>query len=292
MPTRDAPQRTNATKPRNRLLLALSDNELVRLEAQLERVTLELKQVLFDVDQPIAYVYFPENGVVSVVSVMADGTAVETATVGHEGMVGLPLFHGSDRTSAQAFSQIPGVALRMTADAFREEIGRNGALSQMLHRYSQALLTLIAQSSACNRLHTMRERCARWLLHTHDRVGSDEFPLTHQFLSQMLGVRRATVTEALGAVQETGAITSTMGRIRVTDRAALEAAACECYTIIRREFDRLLGVPDAERLTEPDPLAGLRTRTDEGTSALGDGTPREEPRERAPGASALRRGRT
>jgi CRP-like cAMP-binding protein len=238
-------------------------------------VSVELKQVLIDVDKPITHVYFPENGVVSIVSVMVDGTAVETATVGHEGMVGLPVFHGTDRTSAQAFSQIPGTALRMTADAFRAEIARHGMLSTALHRYSQALLTLIAQSSACNRLHTMRERCARWLLHTHDRVGGDEFPLTHQFLSQMLGVRRATVTEALGEVQALGAITSSMGRIRVTDRAALERAACECYAIIQREFDRLLDGPEARQRVPENPLAGLTTLMENGTTAVGDGAPRD-----------------
>jgi CRP-like cAMP-binding protein len=257
------------------LLAALPNTDYRRLAPQLDRVALEIKQVLIDVDQPITHVYFPENGVVSMVGVMADGTAVETATVGHEGMIGLPLFHGTDRTSTQAFSQIPGMALRMTADAFRAEVARHGALSHMLHRYSQALLTLIAQSSACNRVHTMRERCARWLLHTHDRVGSDEFTLTHQFLSQMLGVRRATVTEALGELQALGAITYTMGRITVTDRAALEQAGCECYAIIRREFDRLLDGPDVPREAIENPLAGLKTRTDDGTSALRDGAASE-----------------
>jgi CRP-like cAMP-binding protein len=280
MPRVNAPSTTNTSTPRNRLLRALPKADYARIAPRLESVSVEIKQVLIDVDQPITHVYFPEDGVISMVSVMADGSAVETATVGHEGMIGLPLFHGSDRTSAQAFSQIPGAALRMTAAAFREEVGRHGALSQMLHRYSQALLTLIAQSSACNRIHTMRERCARWLLHTHDRVGRDEFPLTHQFLSQMLGVRRATVTEALAEVQAVGAITSTMGRIRVTDRAALEATGCECYQIIRREFDRLLGAPDGQLPSEAHPLAGVQTRTEKGTSALGDGAPRETPRKK------------
>jgi CRP-like cAMP-binding protein len=268
-------QTSGKRAPRNRLLAALPDAEYDRLAPQLEEVSLELRQILFDVDRPITHVYFPEDGVVSIVGVMSDGTAVETATVGYEGMIGLPIFHGTDRTSAQAFSQVPGTAIRMSAEAFRAEIARHGVLSDMLHRYSQALFTLLSQSSACNRLHTMRERCARWLLHTHDRVGVDQFPLTHQFLSQMLGVRRATVTEALGEVQALGAISYAMGRITVTDRAALERASCECYTIIRREFDRLLDGPEARGRAERNPYEGLRTSTDDGLSLVGDGAPRE-----------------
>ena len=142
------------------------------------------------------------------------------------------------------------------------------------NRYTLALFTLVAQGSACNRLHTMVERCARWLLLTHDRVGHDEFGLTHQFLSQMLGVRRATVTEAMGALQEAGAVDYQMGRVRVRDRAALEASACECYAIVGREFDRLLGADGAAR-PRPSPLEGLVVSED-GRSTAGDGAPRAD----------------
>jgi CRP-like cAMP-binding protein len=261
--------------PRNRLLASLPADELAELAHDLERVHLELRQVLFDVDRPIEHVYFPEAAVVSVLSVMADGTAVETATVGHEGMVGLPVFLGTDQMSAQAFCQISGPALRMPSDAFRRAAERSRALTRAMQRYTQALFGFVAQNSACNRLHTMPERCARWLLHTHDRVGGDEghhdFPLTHQFLSQMLGVRRATVTEVMGAMQSAGTITYGMGRVAVCDRDALERAACECYAVIVREFDRLLdGAPTHD---VGDPLGDVRT-SEGGRTVVGDGTPR------------------
>jgi len=258
------------TLTRNRVLAALPEAEYAMIAEELERVDLETKQVLFDVDRPIDRVYFPETVVVSVLSVMADGTSVETATIGWEGIVGLPVFHGTDRTSAQAFIQIPGTALRMTADALRTALQRAPGLTRALHHYTQALFTLVAQSSACNRVHTMEERCARWLLHTHDRVGAEAFPLTHQFLSQMLGVRRATVTEAMGALQSTGCITYEMGVVRIIDRAGLAAGACECYAIIVREFDRLLGPPTSQSPTPENPLAHVRT-SERGTSTLGDG---------------------
>lgn len=268
-----------AAPPRNRLLAALPAADLARLAPALEPVRLDLRDVLFDVDRPIEHAYFPERGVVSVLGVMADGTAIETATVGREGMVGMPLFHETDRTSAQAFCQVAGEALRVPADVLRAEVARSDALRHLLHRYAQALLTLVAQSSACNRVHTMRERCARWLLHTHDRVGAaegvHEFALTHQFLSQMLGVRRATVTEALGLLQRSGAIASAMGTIAVRDRARLEGEACECYAVIAHEFDRLLGAPGGG--VRSSPLDGVTT-AEGGRTTLGDGAPRADER--------------
>jgi CRP-like cAMP-binding protein len=250
---RPAPGRPDA-HVRNCILAALPRAEYRRCAPSLERVPLELRQLLFDVDEPIAHVYFCESAVVSVVSIMSDGTAVETATVGNEGMVGLPVFHGVDRTAAQAFCQIPGEALRMTTSAFQAELRHQGALGMLLGRYAEAMFTQVAQSSACNRVHPMRERCARWLLTTHDRVGGDEFPLTHRFLAQMLGVRRATVTEAAGSLQEAGLIEYRMGRVLVLDRLGLETASCECYAIIRRAFGHLLAAH-----VPPNPLAGVPT---------------------------------
>jgi len=267
-PGAESPSRQAGRSPRNRILAALPEAEYARLAPALELVTLELRQVMFDVDRPIEYVYFPEDAVVSVVSVMTDGSGVETATIGDEGLVGLPVFLGTGRTPAQAFCQVPGEAHRIESGAFRQEIGRAGDLRDVLSRYTQALFTQVAQSSACNRLHTMRERCARWLLQIHDRVGRDEFPLTQQFLSQMLGVRRATVTETASKLQEDGLITYDYGRITVTDRRGLEAASCECYEIIRREFARLLDGHEA-----PSVLEGVQTEED-GRTAIGDGTPR------------------
>jgi len=256
--------------PRNRILAALPKSQLARLAPSLERVTLEAREILFDPDEPIKHVYFPEDCLASIVGVMADGSAVETATVGQEGMVGLPVYLGDGRTSMQAFCQVAGDALRMDARRFRQEVARRGRLPALLGRYAQALIAQIAQSSACNRLHPLRQRCARWLLQTQDRVRSDTFALTHQFLSQMLGVRRTTVTEVTGELEREGLIKNHYGRIAVLDRKGLERAACECYNIIRREFERLL-----EGRESPSLLRGVRVSKD-GRSAVGDGTPRAE----------------
>jgi CRP-like cAMP-binding protein len=263
-------------RPENLLLARMTDDERQRLSPELELVDLELREIVYDLNQVIDYVYFPVDCVISIIGIMADGTAVETATVGHEGFVGLPIFNGTDRTSSQAFCQIAGRAYRMRSEALRAEMREQGTLYRMMHLYSQALFTLIGQSSACNRVHLMTERCARWLLHCHDRVGAvtgtDSFALTHRFLSQMLGVRRASVTEALGALQRRGGIRYSMGLVTISDRAELERSSCECYAIIRREFDRLLGnqLPTPE---PADPLTPLKTSY-EGKSAAGDGTPR------------------
>jgi CRP-like cAMP-binding protein len=255
---------------KNWLLAALPDSEYGELRFVLEPVELETLQVLFEYDKPIEHVYFLEDCIASILSVMADGSAVETATVGREGMTGIPLFLGAERTQAQCFCQIPGRALRMPAAAFREAIARNGTLTTVLGRYTQALFALIAQNSACNRVHSVRERSARWLLMTQDRIDSDQFPLTQKFFSQMLGVRRTTVSEAAAALQREGLIDYTYGRITVKDRPGLEAAACECYSIIRIELDRLL----ANRLA-PTPLGGMRFSED-GKSIVKGGSADDE----------------
>lgn len=228
-------------KPRNRILASLPAPQLKRITKNLELVELESSQILFDQGRPIANVHFVETGVASVVGIMSDGSAVETATIGYEGMVGLPLFHGVTRSAAQAFCQVPGTAYRMSSRAFQAEIRRDhGALTEILGRYTEALFTMVAQSAACNRVHPVRERCARWLLQTHDRVAADEFSLTHRFLAQMLGVRRASVTDAVGTLRKAGIVEYKMGRMRILDRRKLERSACECYEIITSEFDRLL----------------------------------------------------
>jgi CRP-like cAMP-binding protein len=265
--------------PDNRLLAALPTREYKRLQPHLEHIALELRQLLFEVDVPIEHVYFPENIVVSILAVMPDGSAVEVATAGREGMVGLPVFLGSDRMTAQAFVQVPGHAWRMSAAALREHSRRSPGLRALLERYTQALFTQVSQGSACNRLHPLEERCARWLLMTQDRVGSGEFPLTQQFLSQMLGVRRAGVSEAASTLQREGFIRYNRGRVVIEDRKGLEAAACECYGIIRAEFDRLL---DGGKTRGPQ--AGMEARTSKaGRSTLGDGSPRprRKPRRKA-----------
>ena len=257
------PERATATRPGrtdNWILSALSDAERARLQPALERVSLRARDILFDVDRPIEHVYFPREGcVVSIVSLTPDGSAVETATVGREGMVGLPVFLEADHATARAFCQMAGDAFRLRADVLRRELASGGKLRSLLGRYTQAYITQVAQTSACNRLHTMRERCARWLLHVHDRVGADQFALTQRFLSQMLGVRRATVTEAAQALHQAGLIDYVHGHVVIRDRCGLERASCQCYAIIRRDCERLLLGP-----TPPTALGEARL------SAAGD----------------------
>jgi CRP-like cAMP-binding protein len=256
---------------RNLILAGLPAAELAALWPSLEHVDLAARRILHDVDVAIEHVYFPETGVMSVVAPMRNGRAVETATIGHEGMVGVAVFLGAHQMTAQAFCQVPGSAYRMRAEDFRKHVARGGELPRLLNRYTQALLMQIAQASACNRMHSIRHRCARWLLLTHDRMNADSFPLTQQFLSQMLGVQRTTVTEAARALEERGCISYRHGTITVRDRGRLEAEACECYAIIRAEFERLL-----QNQPVPSVLSGVRTN-DGGDTALSDGTPAEDP---------------
>jgi CRP-like cAMP-binding protein len=241
------------TQPTQNLLLgSLPADEFGRMAPHLERMTMDVRELLYDVMKPIEHIYFPETMIGSMVAVMTDGSAVETATIGREGLVGLNAFLGGDRSPAQAYCQVPGLTLRMPVAAFHDAISKNQHMCAMLGRYAEAFLVLVARSGACNLIHNIHQRCARWLLLTHDRVGTDEFSLTQQFLAQMLGVRRATVTETAGALQDTGIIKYAYGRITIVDRARLEAAACECYRIVRSEFDRLM-----EGRTTASPLNGM-----------------------------------
>jgi CRP-like cAMP-binding protein len=252
---------------RNRILTALPAAEIELLVPRLERVSLPIGRVIYDPDERIESVIFPEDCIVSQLSIMSDGSGIETATVGHEGMVGLPLFHGVDRVLEQAFVQVSGSGHQLDADAFRELLPRCPTLSAMLHRYAQAQFTLVAQSSGCNRKHAVDQRCARWLLLVHDGIGRDRFDLTQLFLSQMLGVRRATVTGAAGELQRRGAIRYTRGRITIVDREKLEEAACECYAVIRCGFERLIEGRDC-----PAPFIAHVSGEERMTTA-GDGTP-------------------
>jgi CRP-like cAMP-binding protein len=225
----------------NRLLAALPREEYERLLPQMEVVSLEFKQILYEMNQPIESVYFHRSGVTSLVALMEDGSVVELATVGNEGMVGLPVFLGAETTSIRALTQVPGEGVRMKAELLREEVRRDGALHDLLHRYTQALFHQIARGAACSRVHSVEQQCARWLLMTHDRVDADEFLLTQEFLSQMLGVRRASVNAVARILQKAGLIRYRRGKITILDRQGLEAASCECYRIISEEFTRLLG---------------------------------------------------
>jgi CRP-like cAMP-binding protein len=257
-----------ATRYNNWLLRALPPDEQELLAPHLEPISLELGRVVCDVNAPFDHVYFPETGIISSVSVMADGSAVETATIGPEGMSGIIVFHGVESAPEQVFVQVPGEGYRMTTEAFRRLMPSTPVMRSLLHRYTAALLTLIGQSSGCNRKHSVLQRCARWLLMTHDRVERDSFELTHHVLSQMLGVRRASVTEAALALHEQGAIEYRRGFVTVLDRAALERASCECYAIIQEYFERLLG----ERERTLNPLEGVQVSKD-GMTITKDGTP-------------------
>jgi len=233
-------------KPSNRLLSALSAADYQRLIPQMEVVSLDMRQVIYEPYQPIEYAYFPLTGLISLVTVMRSGKAIESATIGNEGMVGLPLFLGVDHTTSQAYAQVPGESVRIPAKVFQKEARRQRGLARMLQLYTQALLVQISQAMACNGLHSIPERTARWLLMTHDRVAAERFPLSQELLGFMLGVRRAGVNEVATKLRKAGLIQYQRGVVEIVDRAGLEAAACECYGVIQAEFDRLLGAPQKQ----------------------------------------------
>ena len=224
----------------NRILAALPRACLERLMPDLVLGPLELRQVLQAREVPVEQVIFPLDGVASMVSVGDTGGSIEVATIGREGIVGLPLFLGGESAAGDVFIQVPGKGLFMLGARFQQHVATEPALMRILLLYTQALLTQVAQCSACNQHHSIVGRCARWLLQTHDRVNGDEFPLTHEFLSLMLGVRRATVTETAQELQARGLIQYHRGVVNVVDRIGLEQASCECYGLIDREYTRLL----------------------------------------------------
>ena len=199
-----------------------------------------MKDIVFEPDQPHDYVYFPQDGVISLVTVLRDGDVIEAMTVGNEGLAGLAVFHGLNSSACRGVCQVSGAVKRMTVQDFRRCIELAPEMKRILHRYSQYIFETVAQSAACNRLHVIEQRCARWLLMTHDRVGSDEFRLTQEFLAQLLAVRRPGVTVAIGILESRGLIGHGRGTIRVVDRAGLEQASCECYTTIRKREALLL----------------------------------------------------
>jgi CRP-like cAMP-binding protein len=225
----------------NRLLAALPQEEYVGLLPALEIVSVAWRQVLYAPNEPMAYVYFPHEGVISLTVRMGGGKAVEVATIGAEGMLGLPVLFAAGHATTLALSEIPGAAARLPAERFLAAVPHSPALHARLHRYAHALLTQVTQVAACNALHALRERCARWLLMMHDQVGGAPFLLTQEFLSQTQGARRATINGISQAFQQDGIIRYSRGRMTILGRARLQAIACECYAIIRGEYDRLLG---------------------------------------------------
>jgi len=225
---------------RNLLLDALDDDALDAVAEVAEGIAYDIRDPVYDMGEPLDFVLFPADGVFSLVSVMEDGRSVEVGTVGREGFVGVPvLLEGSFTSEHMAFCQLPGDVMQVRVPDFQRLLGELPVLRSMLHRYTLALLAQIAQASACNRLHTLGQRCARWLLMTHDRMGREEFPLTQEFLGQMLGVRRARVNEAQQALATAGLIAYARGSVAVLDRPGLERQVCECYELIRGEHERL-----------------------------------------------------
>ena len=224
----------------NRLLSALSRDLQIRLLPRMEKLSLGILQVLHEPNTPIPHVYFPLSGVMSMVLTLKSGETVEVATVGNEGIVGTQVFLGAERSNCRAFCQVAGQALRMRVDNFQRALEESGDFATMVQRYTQGMINQMSQTTACNHAHSVQQRMCRWLLMTHDRVGADEFHLTQEFLAQMLGVRRPSVTVAAGLLQTAGLISYRRGRIRIADRAGLEQGACECYETVRQEFDRLL----------------------------------------------------
>jgi CRP-like cAMP-binding protein len=228
------------TSTSNRILNALTAREHERLSRDLEHVSLSSGEVLCHPDEPIEHVYFPNRGTVSIVSSFEDGMSVEVGMVGNEGMFGVCVFLGSISTPLLAQVQIPGDGYRMRTDVLKREFSMGGQLQDLLLRYTQAFITQIAQTAACNRAHPIEGRLAKWLLMCEDRANSKELELTQEFISQMLGARRAGVTEAAGGLKTRGLIDYKRGHLTIIDRSGLESVTCECYPIVKKEFARLI----------------------------------------------------
>jgi len=224
----------------NRLLDTLPKNEYKRLLPKLKTVSLVLGDVLYEQGDVIKYVYFPNDSIISLISELSETSWLEVGMVGNEGMAGLAVFMDVSLSSTRALVQGSGTAMRMSSAAVRTEANRLGSLHRLLHRYSHSLLTQVSQSSVCNRFHLVEARLARWLLMTRDRLGAEEFPLTQEFLSNMLGVRREGVSKAAAALQARKLIHYSRGVITILNRRGLESKACQCYAIIKAEADAYL----------------------------------------------------
>jgi CRP-like cAMP-binding protein len=238
------PEREQRT---NRLLSLLSDNDYERLRPHLSQVVFDYRKNLYEASRPIEHVYFPVDGVASLVITMADGASAEVGTIGNEGIVGLPVCLGDRQAPISVYVQVPGMALSVDAHIFRGELERSPTLHLIMLRYAHAFFNQVAHSVACAHLHKAEQRCCRWLLMTRDRMPSGDFLLTQEFLGMMLGVRRTTVTDVMGRLQKAGLIQYRRGHVTILDHEALRQRACECYEIAKLEFNRLLGDTGAPR---------------------------------------------
>ena len=236
-----ASNRRSDGSPRNKILRLLPPVELAALFEASELVEVKSKQILFQPGDDLEHVHFPEDCVISLVTVMEDGDQVEAMTVGNDGFSAIPVFHEVETSKHKGVGQITGTAQRLTAKDFCDLARKLPGLRRLLHRYSEFVFETVAQSAACNRLHVIEQRCARWLLMSQDRVGRDSFDLTQEFLAEMLGVRRPGVTVAMGILEKAGLIAHARGNITVVNRAGLEKASCECYRTIRARQAKLIG---------------------------------------------------
>jgi CRP-like cAMP-binding protein len=234
--------RRKASEPHaNRLLGLLPPRDYQRLRPHLHRIPLEYKKSLYRANKPIEFVYFIETGVGSLVNTMKNGDAAEVGTIGNEGVVGLPIVFGDNRAPTSVYVQVPGAGLRMKAALFKKELTRSASMRAVMLHYAHAFFNQVAQSAACNQFHSIEQRCCRWMLMTRDRMQSDDFLLTQEFLAMMLGVQRTGVTAAAGALQRAGLIRYKRGNVTIIDRRGLIRRSCECYGVSKKEFDRLLG---------------------------------------------------
>lgn len=225
----------------NRLLAELPKLELERLIPNLESVSLALGQVIYESGGRMSHVYFPTDSIISLLYLMENGTTAEIGVIGYEGMVGLALFMGGQTTPNRAVVQSAGSAFRMRAKALQDEFVKGGVFQQLLLRFTQALITQISQTAVCNRLHSVEQQLCRWLLLSYDRLHSDKLVMTHTLIANMLGVRREGITIAAKKLQERRVISYVRGTITLLDRPGLEATVCECYSVVKNEYDRLLG---------------------------------------------------
>jgi CRP-like cAMP-binding protein len=236
-----APEITQAGS-QNRLLKILPPEDFERLRPYLQLVEFKYKLSLYRADEQIEFVHFIETGVASLVNTMKNGNSAEVGTIGNEGMVGLPVIFGDSQAPTSVYMQVAGHGLRMKAKTFWQEMQRSASLRAVMLHYAHAVFNLVAQSAACNTFHVLERRCCRWLLMTQDRMQSNEFQLTQEFLAMMLGVRRPGVTLAARELQRAGLIHYKRGNVKILDHAGLIKRSCECYAVSKREFDRLLGM--------------------------------------------------
>jgi CRP-like cAMP-binding protein len=237
----------------NHLLAAFSAAEQERIYPHLQLVPMPLGKVLYESGDVLRYVYFPTNSIVSLLYVLADGASAEISVVGNEGLIGIALFMGGETTPSRAIVQSAGFAYRLIGQQLKDEFHRSGELQLLLLRYTQALITQMAQTAVCNRHHSVDQQLCRWLLLSLDRLSSNQLVMTQELIANMLGVRREGVTEAAGKLDKLGVIRYARGRITVLDRKKLEQLCCECYAVVKKETDRLL--PRATLPAPPKPLS-------------------------------------